>query len=74
MISGRSFSDNKKKKANIKKIITKLYIPEKYIFPRKYYIKSKIHRSQMDAYVLKSKNYKAKPKPPEINAHSNTHI
>ena len=66
MISGRSFSDKKKIKANIKKIITKLYIPEKYKFPRKYYIKSKNHRSQMEAYILKSKFHQAKPKLPEI--------
>ena len=74
MISGRSFSDKKKIKANIKKIRMKLYIPEKYIFPRKYHIKSKTHRSQMEAYILKSKFYKAKPTRPEITVHSNARI
>ena len=46
------FRQEKNIKANIKKIITKLNIPEKYIFPGKYYIKSKEHRSQMKAYIL----------------------
>ena len=69
-----SFPKRKNIKANIKQIITKFYKQETCIFPRKYYIKSKNHRSQMEAYILKSKFYKAKPKLPEINAHSNTHI
>ena len=69
-----SFPKRKNIIANIKQIITKFYKQETNIFPRKYYIKSKNHRSQMEAYIRKSKFYQAKPKLPEIIAHSNAHI
>ena len=57
-----SFPKRKNITANIKQIIAKFYKQETHIFPRRYYIKEKNHRSQMEAYILKSKFYKAKPK------------
>ena len=69
-----SFPKRKNIIENIKQIITKFYKQETYIFPQKYFIKSKNHRSQMEAYILKSKFYKAKPTRPEIIVHSNAHI